>query len=545
MADDLVADLARDTPISAYGGAVAWSAYDVSSRRYGLVIRQGHATAAAAVKTARSPFDVSLGPDSRGRIVALYTRCRGTNRACDIYRYDLRMRRESKLLSISSPSIDEAWPAQWRDRVTFARRARTHVIDGYDHRPDPRGRGPVMDCDIPYVKTLGSLAPSRRLDRSQCGATTGMAIRGATIIHVTDTNQGGAGSESQVRVLRAGGGAARILARTRGGEGGYSPFRSPNLSSSDVWLTRTGLRQDVQQGFVRIDRRSRRLTTVTANLNLAGRVARDERGRFWYVQGPEPEFDFHNEPPLCRSLIEPCRLVRASANPFSATRRTLLPRLTIAGAGWERTFEALAVDPPVLSGALSRTVVSKGAVVGSEAVPGVDLTLLRTASMDQPGPFSATGRTVTTDVTGQWAFALVDPPPDVALAVVAPALKVASVVVQVTSSARITLSASGRELAGTVAPAQPGRNVEIQLLLADERGRLPNGRQVCGVPRDDTNCADAAWTTVAQAPLGAPGTAFSATVTAAGVYRARLPVEANAAGVATQYGGSSPEVNVA
>jgi hypothetical protein len=48
------------------------------------------------------------------------------------------------------------------------------------------------------------------------------------VVQVTDVDQGGAGPETQVRVLRAHGGAARVLARAPGGEGGFSPFASPN-----------------------------------------------------------------------------------------------------------------------------------------------------------------------------------------------------------------------------------------------------------------------------------------------------------------------------
>jgi hypothetical protein len=34
----------------------------------------------------RRAFDVSLGPDSRGHVVALYTRCRSAGQGCDIVR---------------------------------------------------------------------------------------------------------------------------------------------------------------------------------------------------------------------------------------------------------------------------------------------------------------------------------------------------------------------------------------------------------------------------------------------------------------------------
>lgn len=536
-ADDPVAQLERDTPVSAYGGALAWSAYDAPSGRYRLVLRADAVTAAARVASASRPFDVSLGPDSKGRVVALYSRCRGDKGGCDVYRYDLRTRTERKLASVSSPSLDEAWPAQWRGRVSFVRRARTHVIDGYDHRPDPRGRGPVMDCDIPYVKTLASRAPSRRLDRSQCGETTGMAIRRDAIVLVTDINQGGAGSESQVRLLRAGGGAARILARTTGGEGGYSPFVAPSLSASAVWLARVGRREGVQPGFLRIDLASARLTTIAADVQ---RLARDERGRMWYVEGPEIDWDAESS---CRSAIEPCRLVRASASPFSSTPRKLLPRMSVDGVAFPDSREAFAGDPLVVSGRLSRAIVAKGASAGSEGVPGLAVALLRASSVESPGPFTATGLTTTTDAAGRWSFRLAPPPPDITVAAYAPAVGATSILVQVTSSLRMTLAATGATLVGTVAPAQPGRSVELQRLLADAQGRL-NGRQVCGGAPTAINCPDSAWTAVASAPLDASGTAYSAQAPGPGLHRARLSTEPDRAGRATVYGGVSPAARV-
>lgn len=549
-ADSVVTELAKDTPIAAYGGMLAWSSYDAASGRYALVIRRGGVTAAARARSAPRAFDVSLGPDTSGRVVALYTRCRVAARGrtpehrCDVYRYDLRSRAERKLASVSSPSFDEAWPAQWRDRIAFARRARTRVVSGFDHRPDSRRRGPVIDCDIPYVKTVSSRAPSRRLDRSECGATAGIAIRGTTIVHVAGVSLGGAGSESQVRLLSARGGRARRLARTGGGEGGYSPFVAPSLSSSSVFLTRTGQRQEVVQGFLRIDLRSGRLTTVPANLNLAGALARDERGRFWYVHGPEPEVSDHGDPPYCRSAIDPCRLVRASASPFSATTRVLPPRLRVEGARGQYLI-AFAADPPRLTGDLTRTVVRASAVVRRDPLPGVALDLLRIEDENVPTPVAPTGLTTTTDATGRWSFALTNPPPQIALLVFAPALKVASAGVGVRADARIALAASGRTLAGSVAPGQPGRTVEIQRLSVDAQGRRPGGPQVCTLPVTPQTCADDAWTTVVQAPLDAAGTAFSATVADAGEFRARLPYATDARGRPTAYGGVSAVVSVA
>jgi hypothetical protein len=37
-ADDYVASIARDTPVAAYGGALAWSEYDAATNDYRLVV---------------------------------------------------------------------------------------------------------------------------------------------------------------------------------------------------------------------------------------------------------------------------------------------------------------------------------------------------------------------------------------------------------------------------------------------------------------------------------------------------------------------------
>jgi hypothetical protein len=382
--------LTRDTPIAAYGGVVAWSDYDAATARYRLVIRRGALAVHASMASSRRPFDVSLGPDSHGRVVALYTRCRTANHDCDVYRYDVLARRERKDVSVSSPTMDEAWPVQWRDHLAFVRRARAYVVDGYSLRPDPRGKGgggELMDCDVPYVKSLSTPTPSRRLDRGLCAPTTGMSIRGERIVQVTDLDQGGAGSESQVRLLRTQGGAGRVLDRARGGEGGYSPFASPSQSATDIYLTRTGFREGTSSGvFLRFTGSRRTPTVVQPNMRVAGRMARDERGAYWYVQAPEPPMEDHYEPPFCVSPLEPCRLVRASASPFSPVTRALPPRLrvTVEKSG---CITRPSSAPIVLSGDLTRTIVRRSAIVRREPLRGVSLELLHSDRPEGRGPF--------------------------------------------------------------------------------------------------------------------------------------------------------------
>ena len=217
--------------------------------------------------------------------------------------------------------------------------------------------------------------------------------------------------------------------------------------------------------------------------------------------------------------------------------------MSVDGVAFPDSRDAFAGEPLVVSGRLSRAIVAKGADAGSEGVPGVAVALLRGRSVESPGAFTPTGLTTTTDAAGRWSFRLTPPPPDITLVADAPAVGATSIVVQVTSSLRMTLAATGAALAGTVAPAQPGRTVELQRLLADARGRL-NGRQVCGGAPTAINCSDAAWTTVGRAPLDASGTAYSAQAPGPGLYRARLSTEPDRAGRATAYGGVSPAARV-
>ena len=465
-----------------------------------LVIHSRGRGTRARVKSATRPFDVSLGPDARGGVVALYTRCRREKTGCDVYRYDLASQRERKVAAVSSPDHDEAWPAQWRNRIAFVRRGIAYIRNPLDRRPAPGGKrtGFRIDCDVPYVRTLTAGSTSRRLDRSQCGETTSLAIRGARIVHVASDQEGEAGSETQVRVLRASGGATRTLARAGGGLNGFSAFASVNQSASDVWLTRTGSRRP--HNFLRIDLRSGRMSELEPHVPLAGRVARDERGRFWYLQGVEPGRD--GDTGCSGSVLQPCRLVRASADPFSAEQRRLAPRLALTLRDVDSIHGAF-TDTLTVMGDARRDVVSASKVVRTEHLAGVAVELLRgrPSILVAPSAYDATGVTTTSDANGRWSFSLTRPPSYANLAVVARSLGLATPNIELTVEAAMTLSASGRTLTGTIAPAQPGRTVVIQRM---------------------TSVGPPVWANAAAAVLSADGTAFSATVPGPGIYQAVL-----------------------
>lgn len=376
-ADTAVAQLDRPSPIAAQGGVVAWSAYDAATRRFHLVLRRGRAVARAAIAPAVAPFDVSLGRDAAGRLVALYPRCdqpggaRRRPSGCDIYRYDVTAGREDLVSEVSRADRDEGWPAQSGRRVAFVAL---------------RGKGPgSRPCDVPYVKTLAAAGPARRLDRGRCSRTTGLSLQGDRIVQLT-AGPGRFASPSEVRRLNVRGGRMHLLARVRSEDvGGRNEYTgTPALTRAAVYLLRqtpTGNR------FVRIGLGSGRRTEVPAHADLIGAFARDERGRSWYVDA-QPTFDCGYE----QATDVPCRLVQTSASPFSSATRRLAPHLRFARGG----FDGLEV-----SGRLDRLVVRGRRVLRREPLAGVAVELLGRLR-DSSSPYAPTGLRTTTGADGRW-----------------------------------------------------------------------------------------------------------------------------------------------
>lgn len=127
------AEVDGPSTVSAYAGWVAWSRYDSATRRWSLVARAPGAAAAVPVKTASRtmPFDVDLGPDRRGRPVAVFSRCEfehkpnplvpiayRLNRGCRIMQIDLTSARETLRYQRRGSSV--FLPTIWRSRLTYA-----------------------------------------------------------------------------------------------------------------------------------------------------------------------------------------------------------------------------------------------------------------------------------------------------------------------------------------------------------------------------------------------------------------------------------------
>jgi hypothetical protein len=100
-----------------------WSRH-LSDRSYRLMIRRGGSTRGARIPTRQAPFDVSLGRDAHGRVVATYSRCRAVPRVglrdCRLWVLDLRSGREEHLAFRSSATIRSRFdPAISGNRIAY------------------------------------------------------------------------------------------------------------------------------------------------------------------------------------------------------------------------------------------------------------------------------------------------------------------------------------------------------------------------------------------------------------------------------------------
>lgn len=133
-ANRVVATAGSDTVLDAFAGRVVFSDWDHAQFVYRLVELVGNEVRPLPVAPRPEPFDVDLGPDRRGRTVAVYSRCKRPlvqgyvdgRRGCDIYSFSFASGRETRVGG-ASPSVDEYSPAVWRDRLSFSRTYRSRV----------------------------------------------------------------------------------------------------------------------------------------------------------------------------------------------------------------------------------------------------------------------------------------------------------------------------------------------------------------------------------------------------------------------------------
>jgi hypothetical protein len=377
-ADQAVAELARQAPVSAYAGWEAWSSYDDATGRYTLMVAvPGQPAAAVGIPTSAHPFDVSLGPDRDHNVAAVYRRCGPSG--CDIRRYNTASGHDVKLSTVSSPSYDEATPAIWGANVVFTRR--------------------VRGCDVPYVKSLSSSAPSRRLLKSKCLQTDPghASIRGTRIVvssvDTSGADANGAGPKvAELRRYSATAGGSQVMVRQSFGE--ESNFFGQVAQDDRVAYTvRVGIHQ--ANTFMRVPFAGGRPEEALAFRTLTDAFAKPAANSSLYVESQG------GEETSCDGFTDiPCRLVRAPALPFGGVQRTLTPQLTVAYEGQPRAGQPLA-----FSGTLSQQVVSGSSVVSTTPLAGVPVGLFH-RSGSSPERFQDTGLKAITGADGGYRIVL-------------------------------------------------------------------------------------------------------------------------------------------
>jgi hypothetical protein len=163
-AETTVAVEQAPTAVNAFRSRVVWSSLDPASGKFSLKLLRDGRVRQLGARTRTAPFDVDLGPDAHGRVVAVYSRCRtdplagfsGTGslaayeqgRGCHIYRYRFDTGRERRLKIPGASGTSDYRPTIWGPTVVFAR--------VFAHRRGVRGAYPYL-----YSVRLPSGAPRR------------------------------------------------------------------------------------------------------------------------------------------------------------------------------------------------------------------------------------------------------------------------------------------------------------------------------------------------------------------------------------------------
>ena len=376
-ADQAIAEIGRESPVAAYGGWQAWSAFDESSGTYALTLRDPNgAVKAAPFAASKKPWDVSLGPDANGDVVAIYRKC--TSSGCDVRRLYVATGRVQELHSVSSPQYDEATPAIWRSTVVFTRH--------------------VGDCDVPYVKDLSSSKSSRRLLKSKCLTTPAgqAAIRGSRIVissvDLSQADSNGAGLKvSEVRLYSSAKSGSNVIDHANFGEES-NLFGQLALDDTYVYTLHYGVHPT--PAFVRVPLAGGAPQEVHTLRDVTGAFAKPSANASIYVelQGGEDSG--------CDGFTDvPCRLVYAPASPWLG-QRTLTPQLTVAYTG-----QAHSGQPLTFTGTLTQPTASGNAISSTAPLAGVTVELYhRTGS--NPERFVATGLRAVTDAGGNYSIVL-------------------------------------------------------------------------------------------------------------------------------------------
>lgn len=250
-------------------------------RRYFLTAYRDGQRTRLPVAPRGLPFDVDLGPDGRGGVVAAYSRCaperrdrirpsrvfsapqpRHTlGRGCDLYRFDFATARESKIAGASTDQASEMLPSIWNDRIAFTR--------VYEQRGGDRGTYPYL-----YTRPLTG-GPSQREPGGSRGTNglpgpTALDLYGQRLSFVWNYSTGEARSGdvagvSEVRLNTVGGGH-QVLSQARFENLEYASYVTPQGADGRIYY-----------GFQRVRSRGERPPTSLTTLMLRYHIATGDR----------------------------------------------------------------------------------------------------------------------------------------------------------------------------------------------------------------------------------------------------------------------------
>jgi hypothetical protein len=376
-ADQAIAEIGRESPVAAYGGWEAWSAFDEASGSYALTLRDPQGTVKAApLAPSDEPWDVSLGPDAHGDVVAVYRSC-GPD-GCDLRRLYVATGRDQALRSVSSPSYDEATPAIWRSTVVFTR----HV-----------GR-----CDVPYVKDLSSSKSSRRLLKSKCLTTPAghAAIRASRIVissmDLSHADSHGAGRKtSELRQYSSRTSGSKVIDQVTFGEES-NLFGQVALDGRYAYSLHYGLHPAA--AFVRVPLTGGAPEEVRTLREVTGAFAKPAANASIYVERQG------GEEAGCDGFTDvPCRLVYAPSSPWLG-ERTLTPEAQVAYTGQPHLGQ-----PLTFVGGVFQQTVAANSVVRTAPLSGVTVELYRRVGSN-PERFEPTGARGVTNAAGHFDIVL-------------------------------------------------------------------------------------------------------------------------------------------
>ena len=119
----LAGGLPQAPKVSAAGGALAWSTFDSTVGMWRLMVRRGGITQALPTAPRATPFDVDLGEDGHGGLVASYSRCSTPTRStelphgCKLYYYDFVTGSERPIAVANAAGYSQFDPSMAAGRV--------------------------------------------------------------------------------------------------------------------------------------------------------------------------------------------------------------------------------------------------------------------------------------------------------------------------------------------------------------------------------------------------------------------------------------------